>query len=359
LSIRSQNRTSRAAPRPLALLLGLAWSAGVTAAPAAESPTDRMVARSLFDQGRELMAAGRAAEACPKFAESQRLAPGGGTLLNLALCHKQIGKTATAWLELKDALAAARRDQRADREKVAQENLDALQPALCWLTVTAGKAGASPPSEVTLDGTVIGPAAWGAAMPVDPGEHVVAARAAGKKTWTGRVTLAASERKSIAVPALDDEAAAAAPLGATPAPAAAPASRAAPQSTAEPAAGDRAPSSRRTLAYVSGGVGIASLAVGAYFGLRASSKWSEAKNDHCPAGACDAQALALRDDAMTAAWVSNVGFGLGLIGVGVGTYLLVTSPGEKPPSAQARGATVRAAPVVSAGSGGLSLSGAW
>src|SRR5689334_18204741 len=94
------------------------------------SETDRGLAQSLFDDGKNLMKAKRYAEACPKLEESQRLDPSGGTLLNVALCHELEGKLATAWSDFKGALSLAKKDGRNDRIKAATEHIAALEPKL-------------------------------------------------------------------------------------------------------------------------------------------------------------------------------------------------------------------------------------
>jgi Tfp pilus assembly protein PilF len=108
----------------------LATGLCVAARSAAAETTDAAAsAQQLFDEARALMKEGNYAEACPKFAESQSLDPGGGTLLNLGICHYRENRTATAWAELRQALIQARRDGRTDRERTAQKYLDELYEA--------------------------------------------------------------------------------------------------------------------------------------------------------------------------------------------------------------------------------------
>src|SRR5215510_6829564 len=111
-----------------ALIVGVTLSLWIFSANAVAQPSDsdRALATQLFKEGRDLMAQKKYAEACRKLEESQRLDPGGGTLLNLAICHESEGRSATAWAELTEALGIARRDGRIDREKLAQTRMTAL-----------------------------------------------------------------------------------------------------------------------------------------------------------------------------------------------------------------------------------------
>src|SRR6185295_3075071 len=100
------------------------------------------------------------AEACPKLAESQRLDPGGGTLLNLGLCHAGQGRTATAWAELREALGQARRDGRTDRAEIAGKKLAEIEPGLCRLTVAVASDARAAGVEIKLDDSALGVATW-------------------------------------------------------------------------------------------------------------------------------------------------------------------------------------------------------
>ena len=183
-------------------------SAGVLVAPhaRAQSATEVSLAETLYRQARELGAAGNYAEACPKFAESYRLDPATGTLLNLASCHESQGKIATAWLEYSDALAISRRDHRQSRVKFAEERISLIEPKLSRLTLVLAPGVDGSALELSLDGGQIGPAALGVPTPVDPGKHVVEAKAPGKKPWTGSVDIGeTADAQTVTIPALENE----------------------------------------------------------------------------------------------------------------------------------------------------------
>ena len=168
------------------LVTGLALAAFFASPPARAD--DRAIAQQLFDEGRALLDEGRVAEACPKFAESQRLDPGGGTLLNLALCHEREGKTGTAWTEFHDALAQAVKDDRKDREAFAKSHIDALRPKLVRVVVAVPPAVRASTPEILLDDSKLPQAAWGSAIPVDPGDHRIATRADATLPWSTMIT---------------------------------------------------------------------------------------------------------------------------------------------------------------------------
>jgi len=322
-------------------------------AAAQPSESDKSLAQSLFEQGKSLMDAGGYEQACPKLEESQRLDPGGGTLLNLALCHEKQGRIATAWSEFKEALSAAKHDARQDRIDASTEHIAAIEPKLPSLTLTVPN-----PSEeqvLKLDGNLIGRAAWGTPVAIDPGGHEFSSTAPGKKPWVSNVTIAVSERKSVEVPPLEVDPNAVAPS----APAAAPPGPAPSPSPAAPPS--EAHRGSPTLGWVLGGAGVAAIGVGSYFGVRTLSKKSDSDKE-CPTDTtCSDRGVTLNDEAKTSAWISNIGIGLGLVGVGIGTYIIVSSSGSSEASGTApsrdRRVALRAGAVP--GGGALSVSGSW
>src|SRR5262245_60483663 len=101
--------------------------AGVGTARCQPSPGDNAVADALFQEGRKAMASGKIADACMKFADSNRIAPRLGTLLNLATCHEAQGKTASAWAEFVEATAASRQANQPERVAYAEQHARSLE----------------------------------------------------------------------------------------------------------------------------------------------------------------------------------------------------------------------------------------
>ena len=67
---------------------------------------DPAAAEALFTEGRKAFDAGDYRIACARFAESQRLDPAVGTLINLAACNEKLDNLALAWETWQQALRA-------------------------------------------------------------------------------------------------------------------------------------------------------------------------------------------------------------------------------------------------------------
>jgi hypothetical protein len=289
-----ENKSTKAVRRvpKWGLALALAASAFTSAA---RADSIEPAAQRLFEEGRMLMANGDYEQACAKLAASHKLDPAGGTLMNLGYCYERTGKAASAWVAYKGASDDAQKRGNDERRALATERIAALEPQLCWLTI---QVSGLPPSEIRVDGVVVDRAAAGSPLPMDPGEHSIEAASTGAPKWTKSVVFGPAQRAAtIEIPSLS---APVAPFAETPAPPARP---------------------LRTTAFVLGGVGVAALVAGGYFGLRAKSLWNE-RNEHCSPRGCDGVGVADAADAKADVIIATSGVTLGLLEIAAASYLL-------------------------------------
>jgi hypothetical protein len=342
------SRSSRARAAAVAAI----WLADASTCAARAPGSNEAAATALFDEGRKLMAEHRWAEACPKLAESERLAPSGGTLLNLADCYEHTGQTASAWAAWKDVASRANAAGKADVEKRALAKAAALEPTLAKLTIAVDAGSDVAGLDVKRDGVAVGHAEFGTAIPVDPGAHVVEAVAPKKKAFSAKVDVVPRQTDARVAIALEDE-----PQAVTPPPPTVP-QPGGPSGTPppeRPQTESGGGSGLKTVGLVTGAVGLVGLGVGAAFGFVAKSKNDQAlEPQNCRTSTlCTQAGLSLTDDAKRAATLSTVSFIAGGVLLAGGLTLWLTAP-----SAQHTG-SVRVAPVVAQSYGGLAFDGAF
>jgi hypothetical protein len=290
---------------------------------------EQAAAEALFQDARQLMKNGQYAEACPKLFDSNRLDTAVGTLLYLGECYEKSGKTASAWSAFLAAAESAHKAGQLDRARVASDRANALVNKLSKISISVSAAARVPGLAIHRDEVEVSEATWGVAVPLDAGEHVIVAKAPGKKDWSRTVRIEASDGPILVeIPMLEN---AKAPNRQQPA------LRAdvnkAPVADAMSLQGRG--NSQRTLAYVAGGVGVAGWLVGAVAGLKAKSKQNQSESQ-CVTSApnyCNQQGVDLLSTGRKYAAVANVGFAAGALGVVGGALLYFTSPTASVPTA--------------------------
>lgn len=257
----------------------------------ADSATDRQLAQSLFDSARAAMAQGDFAKACPLLQESQKLDPGGGTLLNLAVCHENEGRLTTAMVEFNDALSQAIKESRRDREKTAREHIVALTPRLPKL-VLISRTELPADTTIELDGSPVTRLVLGVPMPLDPGKHSVRVSAPGRTPFEKEFSLNERETSQIEIAELLPL------LAILGGPATSNGNVIPPPPRYE---------MRQSVGFwIFGGVAIAALGTSAVTGVLALNKQSDSRSacrlsrSYCPQSAIDDA-----DDARSLAWVST------------------------------------------------------
>ncbi|MBX3191951.1 MAG: hypothetical protein KF819_33480 [Labilithrix sp.] len=312
----------RSSLRRISAVVALSMTCGGAAR--AEDSGTVAAATVLFDDAIRDLDAGDAESACPKLARSQALAPSGGTLLVLADCYERIGKSASAWVAFREAAARAANAGKSEAEASALARAKNLEPKLARVTIVAPNASASPGLEIRRDNVIVREAELGVAVPIDPGIHQVRASAPNMASWSKTITMTEGSTERVTIPPLEPE--------------------------ETPSAAGQGHVSRsdgrtqRTLGLVVGGVGLAGVAAGSVFGLMAKSANDDALARCRTPTRCDAEGLALTDDARSRALVSTIFFVVGAAGLATGAVLYFTAP-------RAQTGSLRIAPHFASGAG--------
>jgi hypothetical protein len=278
----------------------------------ADPSADQTLAQTLFDEAVKLMDKGQFADACPKLAESQRLDPGGGTLLNLGFCRQNEGKLASAWAAYNEALSQAIKDGRKDREGTARVHVDELEGKYSKLAIDVTDGARKIEGlEIRVDGTPVRAAAWGVLSPIDRGAHGIVVSAPGKKNFNTSIEVSTDgTTQRVSIPVLEN-----API---------------PIDRTRGAGTERVTSRGQVIVgVIATGVGVAALGVGIGSGAAALDAKSQADklcNQPAPGGtACDQNGFDTNERAKTYAWLADFGIGLGAAAIIGGVVLVLTA----------------------------------
>lgn len=325
----------------------LALLIAATFAASAGHGDDRATAQQLFQQGKAMMIDGRVAEACLKFEGAAQLSPTPGVRLNLADCWARMGRVASAWAKYDEALALAERAGDKDAADLARRGKADLEPKLSYLVVTVTEQAMVSGLELSRDGQPLPQAAWGTPVPVDPGKHEIIARAPAHKPWSTKKTVAGDGAR------VSFEV----PVLAwedKPVASGEPGSASASASREAPTHGGTG-ARQRAMALVAGGLGVVGIGVGSYFGLRAKSKKDDYQSHRGSDGAClDMECQTLSQDARSAGNVSTAAFVAGGALVATGAVLWLTAP-----SGRTKEGSAKLLPVAGRQLAGLELRGSW
>jgi hypothetical protein len=299
----------------------------VRTAAAEEDPNVVAAARALAIDGVKLAQDKRCVEAIDKLERAEQLHHSAIVLEQLGECYIEQGRLVEGTEALHAVVREGLPDNPSDAYKRANANARALleptKAKIAQLTITVEVLTDVQP-DVSIDGQAVPAALLGAARPTDPGEHTIEASAPGYLPLKRRITLGPAQVETLGVSLVVDPAqvhanpALAEQASSEPAALAASTEAAAPAANAESAAADGGMS--RLPAYLTWGVGAASLVVGAAFGWVAMDQKSDL-DAACPDKHCPPEQTENLDAARTNGTISSIAFGVGAGAAVLGTVL--------------------------------------
>jgi hypothetical protein len=299
-----------------ALALALSLALALAAAPARaedaaakQSQDDLERARSLFRQGLSLEAAGNWAAALSKFQEVGKVKLTPQVRFHTGRCNEQLGRLNEALGEYRLAEYEAGQQGLPDFASITQSR-QALEARVPKVVIRRGAGAES--ARIELDGVELGESQIGQPFAVDPGPHTVVAKLGGDRQFQKSAVVKESETAEIVLVA---------PAGMGAAPAATPGGTGA-SGSADVASVQKS----SALPWIVGGVGVAGLAgAGVFYALRASAKSD--LDGTCRGDVCPQSLESTQSKGKTYSTLTVVSLGVGVVGIGVATYLFVKGSG--------------------------------
>jgi tetratricopeptide (TPR) repeat protein len=322
----------------LACLVGVVPAASL--AQAAE-PTEEDIsrARRLFMRGIEYEQARNWGKALELYREVGQVKLTPQVRYHIATCEENLGKLVAALGGYELALADADQVGEAFKQDVTQQ-IEQLRARIPKLVIQRGEGAEA--ATIMLDGVELGASSIGVEVPIDPGPHAVTANAPGYEDFMDTVSLDEEQRKVLKI-TLERVPSGGSEVG-----------------RGSGSTGDQGvtqPPPDRTVPYIIGGAGVASLlAGGAFYFLREAkiAEYEEICNlegGKCPSDQKD-EVESLRSSAKAYGIMGWVSVGMGAAAVGVAGYLILTEP-----ETGKQAASLRLAPLAPGADAGVSVIG--
>jgi hypothetical protein len=304
-------------------IVSLSLAAALLAAPtfvgstaSAQTPQELNKARATYKQGLSLEAAGDWGGALAKFEAVAKVKFTPQVRFHIARCKENLGRLNEALGDYRVAEYEAEQASASELPEIAKAR-QALEARIPKLVIVRGEGAES--ARIELDGVELGEAKVGREVSVDPGPHRIVVRVP-KGQFEENVTVAEGEVKEVSLVAPDDLSPAETSGVTTPPP------------EEPPATVDVKPSGS-ALPWIIGGVGVASLAASGFFFLQKNAAEKDLE-DVCRNDVCPRSKQSLQDDGERAALLTNVTLGVGVVGIGVATVMLISQGGKKDSAAE-------------------------
>ncbi len=306
---------------------------GMSYAPPAEaqSAADLSKARTLFKEGVSLEAAGDWAGALSKFEDVAKVKTTPQVRFHMGRCKEHLGRLNEALGEYRLAEYDAQQSKAKELGEITKAR-EALEARVPKLLITRGTGAEN--AKIELDGVALGEAQVGKEVSVDPGPHRIAGTLPAGE-FEENVTVAEGETKNVElVPPANLKRKSAEKASEEPEPT--------PEETPAPVKVEK--KGKGALPWIIGGVGLVSLGASGYFYLQ-RNKAENDLNGICHGDICPTSAQSKQDDGKKYATLTGVTLGVGIVGIGVATVMLLSGGGKTEEKPQSAGLKLNVAPM--------------